>query len=420
MVHNIQQIQQGQQRMDLLNKNMETQANALMEKRRQTDANNYFKLATVKGQTRENRQVYLNKFADTLGYPRMTVDEDGKLIERLKGIQSAFEKDPTGRYDPLIQDVINEFGDDEHKLKQIGLLGKNIQEEKQKAAGQFMSLLQASGGVARGQQDMLLRSFSETAGVPELRTEAAARLKQRKELQPTADKEFTQTLDLMGKDDKVHSFQYNPDTNRYDIDAGLAKPSASGGRSGFLNESSLRKEFNSHQAVKEFRDVSGKFNNMEAALSEAGSQPKSFVAVDQALITMFNKMLDPQSVVRESEYARTAEDISLLNRLRGKIDKLTEGGAGLTPVERDAIIRMGRNFFDISKFRYQETSDFYREIADRGGIDPNLIIQPSGEPREKEKSSASTEERIPPHPKRGPEISDSPKTAEEFLKKFGK
>lgn len=148
-----------------------------------------------------------------------------------------------------------------------------------------------------------------------------------------------------------------------------------GQRLGFINEANLRKEFNQHQVVKDFREVTGKYSNMEQAIKEAASNPSSMVAVDQALITMFNKMLDPQSVVRESEYARTPEDIGLFNRLVGKVEKLRSGGAGLTDEERNALVRMARRFYEVSQAKYTETKDFYGEIAAQNGIEPNRVIQ---------------------------------------------
>lgn len=50
----------------------------------------------------------------------------------------------------------------------------------------------------------------------------------------------------------------------------------------------------------------------------------------QAIITSFNKILDPTSVVRESEYDRTSAGQSLLQRLEGKVNNIAQGGAGVT------------------------------------------------------------------------------------------
>ena len=49
-------------------------------------------------------------------------------------------------------------------------------------------------------------------------------------------------------------------------------------------------------------------------------------------------MTDPTSVVRESEYARTPENVPIINRMFGAIDKLKSGGAGLTNADREALV----------------------------------------------------------------------------------
>jgi hypothetical protein len=49
----------------------------------------------------------------------------------------------------------------------------------------------------------------------------------------------------------------------------------------------------------------------------------------QAVLTTFQKILDPESVVRESEYLRSAEGQSLRNQLRGTWERLTAGGTGV-------------------------------------------------------------------------------------------
>ena len=52
-------------------------------------------------------------------------------------------------------------------------------------------------------------------------------------------------------------------------------------------------------------------------------------AATQTIIFSFNKLLDEGSVVRESEFIRTAEGQSLLNRLTAGIEQLEQGGAGV-------------------------------------------------------------------------------------------
>ena len=115
--------------------------------------------------------------------------------------------------------------------------------------------------------------------------------------------------------------------------------------------------------VKDYREMGRYVTNINTAMKEAKTT-NNFVAVDQTLINAFNKLNDPTSVVRESEYARTANDIKLLNRIRGKYEKLLEGGAGLTSEEREAIARMSKNFYAAAKVRYDQAAMEAQALAD--------------------------------------------------------
>lgn len=145
--------------------------------------------------------------------------------------------------------------------------------------------------------------------------------------------------------------------------------------------SDLRKQFYGNPVVKDFNDISGKFKLMEKALEESRTS-KNNVAIDQALITLFNKMTDPSSVVRESEYARTSGDLALVNKIKGKAEKIMKGGAGLTLEERQALTNMGRNFHDIYRSRYLEKEDEFRGYANLQGVNPDLVIRPLSKSKE--------------------------------------
>lgn len=144
----------------------------------------------------------------------------------------------------------------------------------------------------------------------------------------------------------------------------------------------LRSEIKSNPYIKGYQEVSTKYSVMQKALKESQTS-KNLIAVDQALITLFNKMTDPESVVRESEYARTPQDMAMYNRIQGKIDKLRSGGAGLTPDERNALVRMGQNFMEVYQGNYDQTISDYEKLAKESGLDPKVI----GIPYERKKTS---------------------------------
>lgn len=157
----------------------------------------------------------------------------------------------------------------------------------------------------------------------------------------------------------------------------------------FANESSLRKEFEAQPLIKDQVLLSGQVARMDEALSEAEAQEgkeadASFIAVDQAIITIFNKMLDPTSVVRESEYARSAEDQGLVSRGRSLISRIQAGGR-LNPVERKAIVDMARRFMDVHDKRFKANADKFRGIAERNKLNPeDVVIEAGKEPAESE------------------------------------
>lgn len=82
-------------------------------------------------------------------------------------------------------------------------------------------------------------------------------------------------------------------------------------------------------------------------------------AQSQALITAFNKLIDPTSVVRESEYARTPEGASLLNRIDGKAQQFKNGGVGLNEAELTNIY----NAVDSLLKGYQEQQLGYAQLV---------------------------------------------------------
>ena len=151
----------------------------------------------------------------------------------------------------------------------------------------------------------------------------------------------------------------------------------------------LRTEIKANPYVKDYQDVSQKYAVMQRALKESKTS-KTLVAVDQALITLFNKMTDPASVVRESEYARTPQDMAMYNRIQGKIDKLRAGGAGMTSDERNALVRMANNFMEVYQGNYDQTITDYKELANQSGLDPKVV----GIPYERKNKQTQVKDKL--------------------------
>jgi len=137
----------------------------------------------------------------------------------------------------------------------------------------------------------------------------------------------------------------------------------------------LQAKFQAVPEVKEFVTISTQVKRAEEAILEARTGKGSMNAVDQSLITLMNKILDPTSVVRESEYARTPEGMSALERMKGWAGKISAGGAGLSSQERESLYTMINKFYSVSEKMYNDQVNYYTDLAKRKGVDPADVVR---------------------------------------------
>lgn len=140
---------------------------------------------------------------------------------------------------------------------------------------------------------------------------------------------------------------------------------------------SLRKEFETLPEVKNYTEMTRQYEIMDSALKESKTS-KNLTAIDQALITIWNKMTDPISVVRESEFERTPQNAPLINRFTGAFEKLKKGGAGLTDSDREALVFMAGKFKAASERKYKSRLSEYRGYLTNYGLDPDKYLTPYG------------------------------------------
>jgi len=140
----------------------------------------------------------------------------------------------------------------------------------------------------------------------------------------------------------------------------------------FEQEEKLRKELNGRTAIyQELGSTYEKLSQSANAKTPAG---------DIALITAFMKMLDPGSVVRETEFAKAQDTAGIFDKLvalagkaaSGNIFPNTEAGNR----QRKEYVDLAKKYFDSAEKKKQQDVAFYRGIAtgyglDFGKIDPN-------------------------------------------------
>jgi len=140
----------------------------------------------------------------------------------------------------------------------------------------------------------------------------------------------------------------------------------------------LLEKFEKLPDVKAARVIETSVNKVntlwENFLTNPAPETKNFL--DQSLITIFNKLNDPTSVVRESEYARTPEGASLFKKWVGKYKKATtEGGAGLTDPDRQELVNISNQISDGQRESLKKRSDQFKTLGKEAGISDEGVNQ---------------------------------------------
>lgn len=133
----------------------------------------------------------------------------------------------------------------------------------------------------------------------------------------------------------------------------------------------LRKEYNTELNRLKTRELVGRYQTMV----QAGNAPESEkAAADLNLIFSYMKILDPQSVVREGEFATASNAGSVPQRLIAQYNKVVNGGR-LSDAQRRAFVNQATTVMK-SKMQQQESvNKRYSDIAKGSGIPSNAVIE---------------------------------------------
>ena len=146
------------------------------------------------------------------------------------------------------------------------------------------------------------------------------------------------------------------------------------GTASFSEISSMRKEFSGIPAIKNFNEIKRQYNQVTNTYNAYKLGKLKANAADQTMVTTLNKILDPDSVVRESEFARTAAGQSLIARLEGYANKLSKGGGGLTNAEREDLYAAMQEMYKANEEEANAYIQSYTDLANRYGINPADIM----------------------------------------------
>jgi len=129
-------------------------------------------------------------------------------------------------------------------------------------------------------------------------------------------------------------------------------PDFTAGERGFKNERDLGKDFKSEPIYKDFNDMKAAYGQVITALDQ--NTPIG----DVAGATKVMKLLDPGSVVRETELAIAMQASGRLDRLQNYFS-LWASGQKLTPTQRDDFKQLSAELYAAAGQAYNQKRDEY-------------------------------------------------------------
>jgi len=112
-------------------------------------------------------------------------------------------------------------------------------------------------------------------------------------------------------------------------------------------------------------------NLMNVALGQADV---NLNAASQGVLVVFQKMLDPSSVVRESEYARSSAGVGAIDRIKGFVTKIGQGGAGLTKESLTEIVAVANKLQEEYKKEQLKAAKLAQTQADNYGLNLENVL----------------------------------------------
>lgn len=107
---------------------------------------------------------------------------------------------------------------------------------------------------------------------------------------------------------------------------------------------------------------------------EATSEGEPSPAGDLALIFSYMRVLDPDSTVREGEFATAQNTAGVPDQIRNLYNKLISGER-LNPNQRQDFLRRSRQLFLKAQDQHKQTVNEFKRISSKVGIDPDIVIR---------------------------------------------
>jgi hypothetical protein len=152
--------------------------------------------------------------------------------------------------------------------------------------------------------------------------------------------------------------------------AGASSVSVNTGQKGLDNTLKLRSDFRSEPIYKAHQEVQSAYSQIQQALKMASP------VGDLAGATKIMKLLDPGSVVRESELGMAMAASGAMDRLTNYASNVMSGNK-LTPAQRKDFQTLADALYQESGKQYNNKRSEYQGIAERNGLSvPDVLGNP--------------------------------------------
>jgi len=148
------------------------------------------------------------------------------------------------------------------------------------------------------------------------------------------------------------------------------KPRGSSASGDTKTEAQFRKEFNGLQEVKDFKKTRTEFQ----ALRSLALNPNATAQDDIAVIFSFMKALDPNSTVREGEFATAQNAGGVPENVRNAYTRAVNGER-LNASQRKAMVRSAYQSYKARRDQYNTTAEEYRGYAKDSGVNADRVAR---------------------------------------------
>ena len=141
---------------------------------------------------------------------------------------------------------------------------------------------------------------------------------------------------------------------------------------GFNNEQGLRKEFEGLPEIKSYKKAYAAYSSIKDAAGRNTPQ------ADINLVYGIAKIYDPESVVREGEYATVANSPNIPEKIKGYAQYLA-GGGRLSPATKQQIVDEATGRIGSFQAEAGKARKSYEGIAKKRGMSPESVFADMGD-----------------------------------------